>query len=151
MVPRKPFVTSIDSKYSCNSPIPQATSIWTPCSINVNHLVLDTEDDEVHAAHESGHVQCSGVCPDSVVASVQAMWRGVDPLRARELGSPLSSSSSLPPGLAVCQHGGSLLQAVGGAIPCLALDTHNLAIKGPDNIINTILVMKIQILVHFHF
>ena len=58
---------------------------------------------------------------------------------------------SRPYTLTVYQHGSSLLQAVGGAIPCLAHDTNNLAVKGPDNIINTILVMKIQILVHFHF
>ena len=30
-VPRKPFWTSIDLKQPCNSPIPQAQSIWTPC------------------------------------------------------------------------------------------------------------------------
>ena len=55
---------------------------------------------------------CSGVCPDSVVAPMlapylssssttmilfflQAMCKGVDPLRARELESPFLCSSSL--------------------------------------------------------
>ena len=41
---------------------------------------------------------------------------------------------SLPPGLAVGQHGGGLLQAVGGAVPCLALALSplNPAVEGPD-------------------
>ena len=58
--------------------------------------------------------------------------------------------SSLPPGLAVSQHGGSLLQAVGGAVPCLALalGTNNPAVQGPENRMDTILVMIVQILVH---
>ena len=50
------------------------------------------------------------------------------------LQSGVDLVSSLPPGLAVSQHGGCLLQAVGGAVPCLAftLSTLNPAVEGPE-------------------